>query len=63
MIEDYALTLGRHFVATVVTVDGPDEQVVSGLRDLVLLRSTGPEFAGFLWDGVWAAARRPAFSS
>lgn len=94
-IEDYALRLGRHFVAdvdpvtsariavdefawdrvpvagrdgdraghdhtwvrrggevrtTVVTVGDGDEWVVSGLRDLVLLKSTGSEFAGFLTD-------------
>jgi urate oxidase len=93
-IEDFALTLARHFVdevepvtgsrieieeyawdrieidgdrhdhsfvrrgrdvrTTVVTVDGTgaDQQawVVSGLRDLVVLKSTGSEFAGFLRD-------------
>jgi urate oxidase len=89
-IEEYALTLGRHFVddvapvrgarieveelawervlvdgrehdhtwvrrgpevrTTVVTVEGDDAWVVSGLRDLVLLKSTGSEFAGFLRD-------------
>jgi len=89
-IEEYALTLGRHFVAdvapvrgarieveefawervrvdgrehdhtwvrsgsevrtTVVTVEGAQAWVVSGLRDLVLLKSTGSEFAGFLTD-------------
>jgi urate oxidase len=89
-IEDYALTLGRHFVhdvepvhgarieveeygwervpvdgvghnhtwtrrgtevrTTVVTVEGDQACVVSGLRDLVLLKSTGSEFAGFRTD-------------
>jgi urate oxidase len=89
-IEDYALTLGRHFVedvapvqgarievdeyfwdrievdghahdhsfvrrgqevrTTVVTVDGDREWVVSGLKDLVILKSTGSEFRGFLTD-------------
>jgi urate oxidase len=89
-IEQYALTLGRHFVAdvapvtgarieveeyawdrvevdgrehdhtwvrrgsevrtTVVTVQDDRAWVVSGLRDLVLLKSTGSEFAGFLTD-------------
>jgi urate oxidase len=89
-IEDYALTLARHFVAdvepvegariavdehtwervpvdgrghdhtwvrreseirtTVVEVSAEGERVVSGLRDLVLLKSTGSEFAGFLTD-------------
>ena len=89
-IEDFALTLARHFVEDVepvrgahVAVDelawervpvggeghdhtwvrrGPEVRttavdhsgegtpVVSGLRDLVLLKSTGSEFAGFLKD-------------
>ena len=89
-IEDYALTLARHFVedvgpvqgarievdeyfwdrieidgrphdhsfvrrgqevrTTVVTKDGDREWVVSGLKDLVLLKSTGSEFHGFLTD-------------
>ena len=89
-IEDYALALGRHFVAdiesvagarieieeygwdrvvvdgrehdhswtrrgdavrtAVVTVSGSDAWVVSGLKDLVLLKSTGSEFAGFMHD-------------
>jgi len=89
-IEDYALTLARHFVedvapvegarievdeyfwdrievdgqphdhsfvrrgqevrTTVVTVDGDREWVVSGLKDLVVLKSTGSEFRGFLTD-------------
>jgi urate oxidase len=90
-IEEYALTLARHFVddlepvhgariavdefawdrvpvgpeghdhtwvrrgqdvrTTVVDVSGTGTEVVSGLRDLVLLKSTGSEFAGFLKDG------------
>jgi urate oxidase len=84
-IEDYALTLARHFVSdvepvegaridvdeyswerindhswvrkqseirtTTVEVDASGERVVSGLKDLVLLKSTGSEFAGFLTDG------------
>ena len=33
-----------------VTVVGPDAWVVSGLKDLVLLKSTGSEFAGFMHD-------------
>lgn len=93
-IEDFALTLGRHFVndiesvdgalisideftwsridvdgtshdhsfvrtgpgtrTTAVTIDGlganQQSWVVSGLRDLVVLKSTGSEFAGFLRD-------------
>ena len=94
-IEDYGLTLGRHFVddiapvegarieideyfwdridvdgrphdhafvrrgpavrTTVVTVDGQaaDQKawVVSGVKDLVVLKSTGSEFHGYLRDG------------
>jgi urate oxidase len=34
----------------VVTVDGDREWVVSGLKDLVVLKSTGSEFRGFLTD-------------
>jgi urate oxidase len=89
-IEEYALTLGRHFVddvepvagarisvdeyawervpvggqghdhtwvrrgpevrTTVVDVSAEGTEVVSGLRDLVLLKSTGSEFHGFLKD-------------
>ena len=88
-IEDYALTLARHFVSDVEPVEGArievdehtweripvdgagdhswvrreseirttvvemgaeGERVVSGLKDLVLLKSTGSEFAGFLRD-------------
>jgi len=33
-----------------VTVDATGEYVVSGLKDLVILKSTGSEFAGFLVD-------------
>ncbi|KAA2253631.1 urate oxidase [Solihabitans fulvus] len=89
-IEDFALRLGRHFVATqeaitgarvlidehswvripvdgrphdhsfakssdekrttAVTVDGDRAWVVSGLRDLVVLKSTGSEFHGYPRD-------------
>lgn len=89
-IEDYGLTLARHFVHDVapvqaarieideyaweravvdgaehdhtwirkgqevrtaaITVDGDGEYVVGGLKDLVVLKSTGSEFAGFLSD-------------
>lgn len=89
-IEEYALTLARHFVddvepvhgarisvdehawervpvggeghdhtwvrrgpevrTTVVDVSAEGTEVVSGLRDLVLLKSTGSEFHGFLKD-------------
>ena len=45
---------GQEIRNTVVTIDGlGDSQsawVVSGLRDLVVLKSTGSEFAGFLVD-------------
>jgi urate oxidase len=89
-IEDYGLTLARHFVGDVepvqgarveideyawervivdgaehdhtwvrkgqevrtaaITVDADGEWVVGGLKDLVILKSTGSEFAGFLSD-------------
>ena len=85
-IEDYALTLARHFVddvepvtgatiavdelgwqraqehdhtwvrtgpevrTTEVVADASGAVVTSGLKDLVLLKSTGSEFAGFLTD-------------
>jgi urate oxidase len=89
-VEEYALTLARHFVddvdpvrgarisvdefawervpvggeghdhtwvrrgpevrTTVVDVSDQGTEVVSGLRDLVLLKSTGSEFHGFLKD-------------
>src|SRR5260370_32263184 len=89
-IEEFALRLGRHFVAsfewvtgakitieeyawdrivvdgtehghafsragggtrtTVVTIDGSQAWVVSGLTDLVVLKSTGSEFTGFPRD-------------
>jgi urate oxidase len=42
---------GSEVRTTVVTVDAGGAEVVSGLRDLVLLKSTGSEFAGFLVDG------------
>jgi urate oxidase len=41
---------GSEVRTTVVTVDAGGTEVVSGLRDLVLLKSTGSEFAGFLVD-------------
>ena len=89
-IEDYGLTLARHFVADVepvlgarieieeyaweraivdgaehdhtwvrkgqevrtaaITVDDTGEWVIGGFKDLVILKSTGSEFAGFLTD-------------
>jgi len=41
---------GQETRTAVVTVDGSDAFVVSGLADLVLLKSTGSEFHGFLSD-------------
>lgn len=89
-IEEYGLTLARHFVDEIapvagarieieeyawervvvdgaehdhtwvrtgqevrtaaITVDAEGEWVVGGLKDLVILKSTGSEFAGFLTD-------------
>jgi urate oxidase len=89
-IEEYALTLARHFVHDIapvegarieveeyawdraiidgvehdhtwtrrgpevrtaaVTVDATGEYVIGGIKDLVILKSTGSEFAGFLVD-------------
>jgi urate oxidase len=89
-IEDYALTLARHFVTDVepvmgarieveefawdravidgvehdhtwtrrgpeirtaaITVDATGEHVVGGIKELVILKSTGSEFFGFLTD-------------
>lgn len=42
---------GPEVRTTEVTADADGAVVVSGLRDLVLLKSTGSEFAGFLTDG------------
>lgn len=47
---------GSEVRTTVVTVDAGGAEVVSGLRDLVLLKSTGSEFAGFLVDGYTTLA-------
>lgn len=41
---------GQEVRTTVVTVDGELAWVVSGLKDLVLLKSTGSEFHGYLVD-------------
>ncbi len=41
---------GQDVRTTAVTADGSAEWVVSGLQDLVLLKSTGSEFSGFLTD-------------
>ena len=41
---------GQEVRTTVVTVDEQNAWVVSGLKDLVVLKSTGSEFHGFLTD-------------
>jgi urate oxidase len=41
---------GEEVRTVAITVDGDGEWVVSGLKDLVILKSTGSEFAGFLTD-------------
>jgi urate oxidase len=41
---------GQEVRNTVVTVDGDRAWVVSGIKDLVLLKSTGSEFRGFYTD-------------
>lgn len=41
---------GEEIRTAAVTVDGDGEWVVGGLKDLVILKSTGSEFAGFLTD-------------
>src|SRR6266436_775645 len=56
-IEEFGLRLGRHFVddfewvtGAKVTIEGSQAWVVSGLTDLVVLKSTGSEFWGFPRD-------------
>ena len=44
------LRTGQEVRTAAVTVDADDEHVVAGLKELVLLKSTGSEFAGFLTD-------------
>jgi urate oxidase len=44
------LRTGQEIRTAAVTVDAGGEHVVGGLKDLVLLKSTGSEFAGFLED-------------
>ena len=41
---------GQEVRTAAVTVDGDGEWVVGGLKDLVILKSTGSQFAGFLTD-------------
>jgi urate oxidase len=49
--HDYTwLRKGQEVRTAAVTVDGAGEWVVGGLKDLVILKSTGSEFAGFLTD-------------
>jgi len=49
--HDHAFTRSGREIRTTEVVVGPDGlHVVSGLKDLVLLKSTGSEFAGFLVD-------------
>ena len=44
------LRTGQEVRTAAITVDGTGEYVIGGLKDLVLLKSTGSEFAGFLTD-------------
>jgi urate oxidase len=49
--HDHAFTrVGGGTRTTVVTMDGPDAYVVSGVSDLVVLKSTGSEFHGYPRD-------------
>jgi urate oxidase len=41
---------GQEVRTAAITVDGTDEWVIGGLKDMVILKSTGSEFAGFLTD-------------
>jgi urate oxidase len=41
---------GQEVRTAAVTVDGDGEWVIGGLKELVILKSTGSEFAGFLTD-------------
>ena len=42
---------GQEVRTAAITVDESGEYVVGGLKDMVILKSTGSEFAGFLEDG------------
>jgi urate oxidase len=42
---------GAEVRTAAVTVDGTGEYVIAGLKDFVILKSTGSEFHGFLKDG------------
>ncbi len=45
------LRKGQEVRTAAITVDGTGEYVIAGLKDLVILKSTGSEFHGFLKDG------------
>ncbi|MGN6326524.1 factor-independent urate hydroxylase [Pseudolysinimonas sp.] len=45
------LRKGQEVRTAAVTVDATGEYVIAGLKDLVILKSTGSEFHGFLKDG------------
>jgi urate oxidase len=42
---------GQEIRTSAITVDASGEYIVSGFKDLIILKSTGSEFAGFLVDG------------
>ena len=49
--HDYTwMRKGQEVRTAAITVEGDQEWVVGGLKDLVILKSTGSEFAGFLTD-------------
>lgn len=49
--HDYTwIRKGQEVRTAAITVDAEGEYVVGGLKDLVILKSTGSEFAGFLSD-------------
>ncbi len=47
---------GQEVRTAAITVDSAGEWVVGGLKDLVMLKSTGSEFAGFLQDNYTVLA-------
>lgn len=50
------LRAGQEVRTAAVTVDATGEYVIAGLKDLVVLKSTGSEFHGFLRDGYTTLA-------
>ncbi len=42
---------GQEIRTSAITVDASGEYIISGFKDLIILKSTGSEFAGFLVDG------------